>query len=192
MKNAAALLANPNISLLFATSCWTSLLYCINHKVFTITFKTHYDWSFLPITSHQVFRGLQSSYSDSSHHLLVNLLDRHLYAFCQVKRWHIQKGNFWFTFIYSLRSLLSYVNKENIMLYEKRYLTCWSRILNCLPHNLPVSTFVLFWSHELFTLLDKALELCGLWKKYAGLTLRLRKSTSQTYRIHYSFSSRWI
>lgn len=51
------------------------------------------------------------------------------------------------------------------MLYEKRYLTCWSRILSYLPHNLSVSsTFVLFWSHELFTPPDKALEVCGILK----------------------------
>lgn len=152
LHKSSALLANPNISLLYATFCWPSLLYCINHKVFAITFKAHYDWSFLPITSHQVFRGLQSSYSDSSHHLLVNLLDRPHYTFCQVKRWHIQKGSFWYSFISSLKILLSYdVNKENTVLYEKRYLTCWSRILNCLPHTLPVST--LFYSEAMNYLL---------------------------------------
>lgn len=140
MKNAAALLANLTISLLFATFYWLALLYCVNHKLLAIIFKALYDWSFLPIIPHQVFRGLQSSYSDSFHHLVVNFPDKHLYSFC---RWHIQK-----TLSDSplyLQILLCYdANKNNTVVYKNRYLTCWSRILNCLLDNLSISTFMLF------------------------------------------------
>lgn len=139
LYKSSALLADLTISLLFATFYWLSLLYCINHKLFAITFKALYNWSFLSIIFHQVFRGLQSSYSDSFHHLFVNFSDKHLYTFCQVKSWHIQKGTFWSSFVFSLKILLCFdANMKNIVVYQNRYFTCWSRILNGLLDNLSI------------------------------------------------------